>query len=294
MAFRTERFSLPNVVSLLCMLLVVSTVWGAHVFLHLLPLLRIEAVSKAVQTSEPPKDHGIFESCISQLLFLLFFISWLRVFLVEPGAVPEEWQLSSETLIPLGNERRVTREVKAKDGKARWCKRCTCFKPDRAHHCRLCNACVLRMDHHCPWVANCIGYFNYKYFFCLVFYASLYFSFVAFGMARELLHSSDSKEMPSYERFLLVFAVTLALILAPMLQFFLSFHVHLLFSGMTTIEFCETRFKDDFQSRSDVGYSVGYLQNLYRSLGPYALLWLLPLSPPSGDGVTFHATDLRR
>ncbi|XP_075890865.1 palmitoyltransferase ZDHHC16B [Nelusetta ayraudi] len=53
------------------------------------------------------------------------------------------------------------------------CKKCISPKPPRTHHCSICNMCVLKMDHHCPWLNNCVGHFNQRYFFSFCLYMTL-------------------------------------------------------------------------------------------------------------------------
>ncbi|CAF0773428.1 unnamed protein product [Adineta steineri] len=114
------------------------------------------------------------------ILFLCVICCILRTACTDPGILPratpdEILYLEKENSqnITLAGQVMVVQMRSGHTLQLKYCQTCKLFRPPRVSHCSLCNACIANFDHHCPWVGNCIGLRNYRYFYFFLFSLSI-------------------------------------------------------------------------------------------------------------------------
>ncbi|KAG5180421.1 DHHC palmitoyltransferase-domain-containing protein [Tribonema minus] len=124
---------------------------------------------------------GVLHTLSFNCLAILCIVVHLRAMTTDPGAVScraEPPPKSPAAEIEAGEEGMLlddSANVEEKRHKParRWCHRCDAYKPERAHHCSVCRRCIVKMDHHCPWMNNCVGIGNHKFFLQFIGYTFL-------------------------------------------------------------------------------------------------------------------------
>ncbi|PHT54036.1 putative protein S-acyltransferase 7 [Capsicum baccatum] len=153
-------------------------------FLILVPVALFCAFVSRGLVDAFPHRLGYLIVAISLIFSALIVILLLLTSATDPGIVPrnahppdadDECETSSISTSCLGSQtgpvslppmKNVT--VNGIVVKVKYCKTCMLYRPPRCSHCSICDNCIERFDHHCPWVGQCIGKRNYRYFFMFV------------------------------------------------------------------------------------------------------------------------------
>ncbi|XP_051045005.1 palmitoyltransferase ZDHHC18 isoform X2 [Phodopus roborovskii] len=185
---------------------------------------------------------------IAAILFFFVMSCLLQTSFTDPGILPRattceaaalEKQIDntgSSTYRPPPRTREVM--INGQMVKLKYCFTCKMFRPPRTSHCSVCDNCVERFDHHCPWVGNCVGRRNYRFFYAFILSLSFLTAFIFACVVTHLtLRSQESnflstlKEKPAsvLELVICFFSIWSILGLS-------GFHTYLVASNLTTNE----------------------------------------------------------
>jgi hypothetical protein len=188
---------------------------------------------------------------LSPLAASLTLASYLQAVLLDPGAVPPDWNAAY---------RRVP-----------FCGKCNEFKPPRTHHCSHCHRCVLRYDHHCEWIDNCVGLVNHKLFFLFLFYICIAIAHYHYLVVQLALHvhvvvPPDTISTAMALQAILAVLFTIFIIPFSFLGvFFLLWTTYLIVNNQTSLE-----------NGLEESHDAGLYLNLVEVLGDHVPLWFLP------------------
>lgn len=153
--------------------------------------------------------------------------------------------------------------------KKKICRFCLIVKPEKAHHCRVCRRCVLMYDHHCKFLANCVGFLNFKYFMLFLFYSIVILLFVLGTSVEPLVISVNHLGWESAKaKMFVVFYLFILILFCSVLDLFL-YQVNILTRGVSRVE---EKLKSAKKKNNDICH------NISRHMGEGTFSWFLPTS----------------
>lgn len=168
-------------------------------------------------------------------LVLLSVLLYFTVSLMDPGFVLSDSDTEGASVDRDEElEKMIPREQSSL--KQRRCGYCFLLQPMRAKHCRACQRCVRRFDHHCPWIDNCVGERNHRWF---LLYLCVQFAAVAWGLQTAwsgVVFAASWQQWFTQNGFLLG-AIGVTAVFSVVVLLLLCIHLYLASVNTTTWEF---------------------------------------------------------
>lgn len=178
----------------------------------------------------------------------------------EPEIMDQSLEIGSSQTPQLRLPRIKEVMVNGMTVKVKYCDTCMLYRPPRCSHCSICDNCVERFDHHCPWVGQCIGRRNYRFFFMFVSSATLLCIYV-FGFCWVYVVKIKNSEESSIWGALIKTPASIVLIIYTFIcVWFVGgltvFHLYLISTNQSTYE--NFRYRYD---RTENPYNRGVIEN---------------------------------
>ncbi|XP_076290504.1 zinc finger DHHC-type containing 8 isoform X2 [Lasioglossum baleicum] len=204
---------------------------------------------------------GTWVPALQGVITFLVLANFTLATFMDPGVIPKaspDEDKEDEFSAPLYK----SVDINGITVRMKWCPTCKFYRPPRCSHCSVCNQCIETFDHHCPWLNNCIGRRNYRFFF--FFLLSLSFHMLSiFGLC---LHFVLERKQQLGEVDTIVAFVLMGVVMLLFIPIFglTGFHVILVSRGRTTNEQVTGKFNGGYNP-----FSRGCLHNCcYTQFGP--------------------------
>ena len=167
------------------------------------------------------------------------------------------------------------------------CGTCQRIKIERSHHCKMCQRCVLKMDHHCPWLANFIGFYNYKFFYLMHLYGTISTGIIFLSYWEVLVNLSLNYNSSLFECCFVTFVYTMNISLMMFLMWLLYVNTKLVLNGESIIEQSD---RERFPSTKSFNvYDMGWRRNFTNVFGDRWYKWFIPgFANLKGNGMIYE------